>query len=104
MGIPGKLPEIFIKIEVKIHLLRRLLGVRQKLGNKNLDSVSEIKKSETLLVNVGSTAVGGKVVAISGLKDIVTFDLLNPVCAEINEKIAVSRRINHSWRYFKLNI
>lgn len=104
LGIPGKLPDIFIKIEVKVHLLRRLLGVKQKLGNRNLDSVSEIKKSETLLVNVGSTAVGGKVISITGLKDIVTFDLINPVCAEINEKVAISRRIEESWRYDFLNI
>lgn len=64
-----------------------------------METVSEIKKGETLLVNVGSTAVGGKVVYIGGInKDQVSFELLNPVCSEIGEKIAISRKIEESWR------
>jgi translation initiation factor 2 subunit 3 len=74
-----------MKIEVKCHLLRRLLGVRQKQGIKSMESVSEIKKGETLLVNVGSTAVGSRVSSIAGCnKDIISFELLNPVCSEIS--------------------
>lgn len=61
--------------------------------------VQDIKKGETLLVNVGSTAVGGSVVVVSGnSKDMITFDLFDPVCTEIGEKIAISRRIEDSWR------
>ena len=67
------------------------------MGNKNINSVKEIKKGEFLLVNVGSTAVGGKVSSITG-KDVITFELMKPVCAEVNEKIAISRRIDDSWR------
>lgn len=98
--MPGKLPDIYIKIEVKCHLLRRLLGVRQKTGTRNMELVGEIKKGETLLVNVGSTAVGAKVVVVGGInKDQITFELMNPVCSDIGEKIAISRRIEKSWRY-----
>ena len=96
MGLPGKLPEIYTKIEVNVHLLTRLLGVKQKLGSKNLDSVQDIKKNEILLVNVGSTAVGGKANPLPGNK--ISFELISPVCAEIGEKIAISRRIEDSWR------
>jgi translation initiation factor 2 subunit 3 len=75
--------------------------VRQKQGIRNMESVSEIKKGETLLVNVGSTAVGSRVVSITGSnKDVITFELLNPVCSEIGEKIAISRRIEKSWRLY----
>jgi translation initiation factor 2 subunit 3 len=100
LGHPGKLPDIFLKIEVKCHLLRRLLGVRQKQGARsNMQDVGEIKKQETLLVNVGSTAVGAKVFVVGGFnKDQITFELMNPVCSEIGEKIAISRRIEKSWR------
>lgn len=99
LGHPGKLPDIFVKIEVKCYLLRRLLGVRQKQGNKSMEHVGEIKKQEILLVNVGSTAVGAKVTAFSGINgDEISFDLMNPVCCEIGEKIAISRKIEKSWR------
>jgi translation initiation factor 2 subunit 3 len=99
LGHPGKLPEIFVKIEVKCHLLRRLLGVRQRRDNRSMETVGEIRKTETLLVNVGSTAVGARVTNVSGSNsDQITFELLNPVCSEIGEKIAISRRIDKCWR------
>lgn len=82
-------------------MLTRLLGVRQKLGTNDVESVTDIKIGETLLLNVGSTSVGGKVSHISNDQNgrsAVSFDLLNPVCAEIGEKIAISRRIKKSFR------
>ena len=52
-----------------------------------------------MLVNVGSTSVGTKVIHIGGEKDEeIIFELNNPVCAEIREKIAISRKIEKSWR------
>ena len=66
-----------------------------------MEAVGEIKKGETLLVNVGSTAVGARVLTVSGVnRDQISFELLNPVCSEIGEKIAISRRIEKSWRYY----
>ena len=99
LGHPGKLPDIFVKVDIRCHLLRRLLGVRQKQGSKNMEHVGEIKKQEILLVNVGSTDVGAKVTAFAGVNgDEISFDLMNPVCCEIGEKIAISRKIEKSWR------
>ena len=64
-----------------------------------MEQVGEIRKGETLLVNVGSTAVGAKVLNVAGTNsDQITFELLNPVCSEIGEKIAISRRIEKSFR------
>lgn len=64
-----------------------------------MELVGEIKKGETLLVNVGSTAVGARVNHVTGTTgDQISFELMNPVCSEIGEKIAISRRIEKSWR------
>lgn len=98
MGQPGKLPEIFMKIEVNVHLLTRLLGVKQKLGTRNPETVQDIKTNEVLLLNVGSTSVGGKATPVGENKTLIMFDLINPVCAEMGEKVAISRRIEESWR------
>ncbi len=65
-----------------------------------METVGEIRRGETLLVNVGSTAVGARVTVIGGVnRDQICFELMNPVCSEIGEKIAISRRIEKSWRY-----
>lgn len=75
------------------------MGVRQRRDNRSMETVGEIRKTETLLVNVGSTAVGARVTNVSGSNsDQITFELLNPVCSEIGEKIAISRRIDKCWR------
>lgn len=97
MGLPGKLPDIYKKLEVKCFLLRRLLGVKSKKNSQNSNNVHEIKKNEMLLLNVGSTAVTGKVIELEG-QDIVKFEIVNPVCAEKGENIAISRKIEDSWR------
>ena len=51
-----------------------------------------------MLLNIGATSVGAKVVSISDGKSIITFELIYPVCAEISEKIAISRKIENSFR------
>ena len=66
LGHPGKLPDIFSKVDVRCHLLRRLLGVRPKEGNRNLEHVGELRRKEVLLLNVGSISVVGKVFKING--------------------------------------
>jgi len=43
------------------------------------------------MVNIGSTATGAKVVAVKG--DVAKLSLTSPACTEMNEKIALSRRI-----------
>ena len=61
--------------------------------------ISPIRLNELLLVNAGSTAVGSTVKEIRGQNnDIIVFILSYPICSEIGEKIAVSRKIGHSWR------
>ena len=99
LGHPGELPDILTKIIVRCHLLRGLLGVRQKKESKLYEHANEISIGEVLLINVGSTAVAGKVEKIEGEKeDMITFGLQHCVCSDIGEKLAISKRIEKSWR------
>jgi len=96
LGHPGKLPDIYIEIEVKFYLLRRLLGVKTE-GDSKAGKVSRLKKGEILMVNIGSTAAGGRVLGIKE-NDIAKVMLTNPVCTQIEDKVALSRRIDKHWR------
>jgi translation initiation factor 2 subunit 3 len=97
LGHPGNLPNIYTSIVVKTHLMARYVGA--KGTDKNSTHVGEIKYKETLLINVGSTSIASNVIDISGdNKDIVKFSLYPPVCAEIGETVAFSRKLAHNWR------
>ena len=99
VGNMDKTQEIFIKIAVKCHLLRRLLRVKKKEFGKHAEYITEIKKGEALLLNISFVSVGGVVTQIEGNNnDEIIFSLKKPVCTEISEKIAISRKIGHSWR------
>ena len=58
MGYPGTLPEIYTKIEVSYHLLRKLVGVK---ADSTTNKVRKITKGEILMINVGSNSTGGRV-------------------------------------------
>mmetsp|Transcript_41021 Transcript_41021/g.116166 ORF Transcript_41021/g.116166 Transcript_41021/m.116166 type:complete len:461 (-) Transcript_41021:164-1546(-) len=96
LGHPGKLPSIFIEIEVKYYLLRRLLGVKTE-GDNKAGKVAKLKKGEILMVNIGSTAAGGRILGIKE-NDLAKIVLTNPVCTQENDKVALSRRIEKHWR------
>jgi translation initiation factor 2 gamma subunit (eIF-2gamma) len=53
-------------------------------------------ENEMLLINIGSSATGGRILAVK--KDLVKIQLTKPVCAEISEKVALSRRIQGHYR------
>ncbi len=97
LGHPGKLPDIYISIVVKAHLMSRYVGT--KSVDKSSSHVGEIKYKEVLLINVGSISIASTAVEISGEnRDIIKFSLTPPVCAEIGETVAFSRKLGHCWR------
>merc|ERR1719150_204068 len=96
LGHPQKLPSIYEEIEVKFYLLRRLLGVKTE-GDSKAGKVSKLKKGEVLMVNIGSTAAGGRVLGIKE-NDLAKVTLTNPVCTQVDDKVALSRRIDKHWR------
>jgi len=96
LGHPGLLPSIYIEIEVKYYLLRRLLGVKTE-GETKGGKVSKLKKGEILMVNIGSTAAGGRILGIKD-NDSAKIALTTAVCTSENDKVALSRRIDKHWR------
>ena len=59
--------------------------------------VQKLSKNEVLMVNIGSLSTGGRVLAVKA--DLAKIVLTQPVCTEIGEKIALSRRVEKHWRY-----
>ena len=100
LGLRDHLPEVFTEVEVSYYLLRRLLGVKIQEGSKQA-KVQKLAKDEMLMVNIGSTSTGGRVVKVmegpSG-QPIARITLTQPVCTQENEKIALSRRVDKHWR------
>lgn len=94
LGHRGQLPAIYTEIEVNYFLLRRLLGVKTADGKQA--KVSKLAKNEVLMVNIGSTATGAKVLGVKA--DAAKLSLTSPACTEVGEKIAISRRIEKHWR------
>ena len=95
LGSIGSLPQIFTELEVSYFLLRRLLGVRTD-GDRKGAKVAELCRNEVLMLNIGSLSTGGRVLAFRG--DLAKICLTNPVCTEVDEKIALSRRVDNHWR------
>lgn len=94
LGAVGKLPQIFTELEISLFLLRRLLGV--KTEDKKQTKVAKLVKGELLLINIGSTSTGGRVLSVRA--DLAKIQLTSPACTEIGEKVALSRRIEKHWR------
>ena len=94
LGAVGALPPVFTEIEVNYFLLRRLLGVKTEDAKQS--KVQRLTKGEILMVNIGSTSTGGRIVAVKS--DLAKIALTMPACTEVDEKIALSRRIDKHWR------
>ena len=100
LGLRDNLPEVFTEVEVSYYLLRRLLGVKLLEGAKAA-KVQKLSKGEMLMVNIGSTSTGGRVVKVlEGPKGeaMARITLTQPVCTQEDEKIALSRRVDKHWR------
>jgi len=93
------LPSIFTELEICFFLLRRLLGVKAEDSTKKSgkgNKVKKLSKGETLMVNIGSTSTGARIIKVEA--DMIRVQLLTPVCTSENEKVALSRRVDKHWR------
>lgn len=70
LGTPGNLPDVYRQIEIKTHLLPRLLGVAQEVSKdkegsatrKKDSKIKPLEKHENLMLNIGSLSCGGRVI------------------------------------------
>jgi translation initiation factor 2 subunit 3 len=86
--------DFHLELEISLFLLRRLLGV--KTEDKKQTKVTKLVKNELLLINIGSTSTGGRVLSVKA--DLAKIQLTSPACTEIGEKVSLSRRIEKHWR------
>jgi translation initiation factor 2 subunit 3 len=90
VGIPGSLPQIWDKLTVQVHLLDYVVGTSEDI------KVEDIKTREPLMLSLGTTTTVGMVTSARG--DEVDAALKIPVCADVGQRIAISRRISGKWR------
>lgn len=90
VGLPGKLPQIMNSLNLELHLLERVVGA------KELAAVEPIKTNETLLVNIGTSRSVGDVTLIK--KNLIQMNLKIPICANMNDRVVISRQVQGRWR------
>ncbi|KLO08031.1 translation initiation factor eIF2 gamma subunit [Schizopora paradoxa] len=95
LGPAGRLPDVYGEIEIRFNLLRRVIGAKTE-GDKKQAKVEKLTKGEALRINVGSTTCGGRVTSVSA--DMARITLTIPACTELNEKVALSRKLDRTWR------
>ncbi len=90
VGQKGKLPPIWNDFELEIHLLERVVGVRDKVD------VEPVKMNEPLMLNVNAGTTVGVVTKLG--KEGAHCVLKLPVCAEKGARVTISRRIGTRFR------
>lgn len=90
-GEPGKLPPVKNSFIMEMQLLERVVGVTDE------STVEPIHSSEPLMLNVGTATTVG-VVSSAREGGVVQVQLKRPVCAEVRDRVAVSRRMGARWR------
>jgi translation initiation factor 2 subunit 3 len=90
-GEPGKLPHVRNGFIMNMRLLERVVGAQDEA------MVEPIHSSEPLMLNIGTATTVGIVTSARG-DGTVKVQLKRPVCAEVGDRAAVSRRMGARWR------
>ncbi|WUR03837.1 translation initiation factor 2 subunit gamma [Vairimorpha necatrix] len=86
MGLKGSLPPIRLNISINYELFQKTIAHDKQ----------DLKIKEHVQLNIGSTITGGQIKNV--VRDQVFIELIKPTCCDINERIAISRKINNHWR------
>ena len=89
-GKPGTLPQVIKEFRMKMHLLKRVVGLVEDV------TVESVKTNEPLMLSAGTATTVG--VVKSGRGDVSEVSLKIPICAEKGQRVAISRRIAGKWR------
>jgi translation initiation factor 2 subunit 3 len=89
-GPPGTLPPVLAELELKVSLLERVVGTKERL------KVEEIRTNDVLMITAGTARTVGTV--SSATPGRVKAVLRIPVCAGKGGKVALSRQVSGRWR------
>jgi translation initiation factor 2 subunit 3 len=89
VGVPDTLPPLWEELTLQVHLLKRAIGTKEEV------EITEIKRGELLMLNVGTSKTIGTVTKPG---ETIEMELKLPVCAETGARAAISRRIGARWR------
>jgi translation initiation factor 2 subunit 3 len=88
MGKPGTLPPVREELNLKIQMLDRVVGIKEKTA------VEPLKEGVPLMLTVGTARTVGTIVKKG---DVSTIKLKLPVCADKGERVAISRQVTGRW-------
>ena len=91
LGRRGTLPKVYSQVTIQFNLLPRLIGTVDNTA------VKPLMVNELVRINIGSTTIGARV-ANKQSEHVADLVLTLPICAVIDEHVAISRRINSNWR------
>jgi translation initiation factor 2 subunit 3 len=89
VGYKGELPPIFHQFSLQINLLKRVVGTIEE------KAVEQIKTNEPLMLTIGTATTVG--IVSTSKNDKIEVNLKLPVCAQLGQRIAISRRIDGRW-------
>jgi len=92
VGLPGKMPPVWNKLKLEVHLLERVVGTKEEL------KVEPLRMNEPLMLNVNAAATVGIVTKVLENGNKIECALKLPVCAEVRNKVTISRRIGNRFR------
>jgi len=93
IGERGKLPEVYLELEISYFLMNRMIGLKEDRQEKT----KKPQLKEQLLVNIGSCSTLA-IAAKGKKKSLLKIILSMPCCAEIGEGVSLSRNVGGSWR------
>ncbi len=88
-GLEGKLPEAVENLKIQAELFDYVIGIK---GQQKVDN---IKTGDVLMLTVAIAKSVGAVISAHG--EICELKLKLPVCAEKNDRVALSRQISGRW-------
>ncbi len=88
VGVPGKLPPILDRLDLKVHLFDYVIGTKENL------KLEPFKQYEPLMLNVGTATTVGIVQSVGKTMKLA---LRRPVCANKGDKVAIGRQVQNRW-------
>jgi translation initiation factor 2 subunit 3 len=90
LGLRGTLPPVLSSIVIHFELTRRTAD------NDDGCKAERIRKGEALIVKIGSATTKATVLKVKDSR--MEMMLETPVCADVGEKLSISRRLDGRWR------